>query len=174
MRFHRHFLLAAGVSLAPAQGPSATEYSAKVVLLERISRFVEWPAPPQPSERGGPFILAVVGRSPFGDELEAYFLTHKVKGRAVSVKYFRGPKDLGPCDLLFISSSEEARLPDILQQVAKRPTLTVGDSDGYAARGVMVNIIRDQAHLGFEVNLSAAKAAGIQLASSFLQVAKKR
>ena len=167
------FLLVAGISLAAVGGPSASEYSTKVVLLERLSRFVEWPTESTQSEVGGPFLIAVVGQNPFGDELDAYFLTHKVKGRPVSVRYYRGARDLGPCDLLFISSSERHRLTELLQQVAKKPILTVGDSEGYAARGVMVNIVREQEHLGFEVHLAAAKAAGIQMNSAFLQVAKK-
>jgi len=172
MRFRGLFLLVAGVSLTPAQGPSTSEYATKVVLLERLCRFVTWPAAALTTGDRSPFILAVVGQNPFGDELDVYFLTHTIKGRPVSVKYFRGPRDLGPCDLLFISSSERGRLPDILEKTAGRPTLTVGDTEGYAARGVLVNIVPDKGHLGFEVNLPAAKAAGLQLASSFLQVAR--
>ncbi len=173
MKFSGPILFVAGVNLASAQGPAVLEYSAKVSLLEKITRFVEWPSRPPNGERG-PFILAVVGQSPFGDVLDAYFLTHQCKGRPVSVKYFRNPGDLGPCDLLFVSSSERRHLSSILEYVSKKPILTVGDTDGYAAKGVMVNLIRDEDHLGFEVNLPAAKAAGIQLASSFLQVAKNK
>jgi hypothetical protein len=171
MRFHGLCLVVAGVSLTSAQGPSKSEYATKVVLLERLCRFVEWPATPPTTQKRDPFILAVVGQSPFGDELDTYFLTHQIKGRPVKVKYFRGLWDIGPCDLLFISSSERGRLPEILEQVGQQPVLTVGDSDGYAANGVMVNLIRDQGHLGFEVNLPSTKAAGLKLASSFLQVA---
>jgi hypothetical protein len=167
-------MLAVGMSLAPQQGPLISEYSAKVILLERISRFVDWPPRSLMAGAEDRFTVAVVGQSPFGDELDAYFLTHKVKGRSVTVKYFRGPTDLGPCDLLYISRSERDRLNDILEQVSKQPVLTIGDSEGYAARGVMVNIVRDQGHLGFEINLPATKAAGIQLASAFLQVAKNK
>jgi hypothetical protein len=172
MRYHGLFLLVAGVSLTQAQGPSTSEYATKVVLLERLCRFVEWPGTPPIDQDRGPFVLAVVGQSPFGEELDAYFLTHRIKGRPVTVKYFRGPRDLGPCDLLFISSSERGRLPEILTKTAGLPTLTVGDTEGYAARGVLVNIVPDRGHLGFEINLVAARAAGLQLASSFLKVAR--
>ena len=172
MRFRGLCLLVAGVSLTPAQGPSTSEYATKVVLLERLCRFVTWSQAPLAVGDRSSFILAVVGQSPFGDELDAYFLTHTIKGRPVTVKYFRGPRDLGPCDLLFISSSERGRLPDILERTARKPILTVGDTEGYAARGVQVNIVPDRGHLGFEVNLAAAKTAGLQMASSFLNVAR--
>jgi hypothetical protein len=171
MRVRSLLLLAAGASIAFAQGTPVSDYAAKVMLLEKICRFVDWPARPNPgAER--PFILAVVGRNPFGDELDAYFLSHKIKGRNVSVKYFRGPADIEICDLLFISSSEQARLTDILKFVAKSPALTIGDTKGYAAKGVMLNILRDGDHLGFEINISALKKAGLNVAPSFLGLAK--
>ena len=169
-----YFLLAAAATLASARGPSIPEYAAKVALVDKLCRFVDWPASPQKAEGPSPFILAVVGQSPFGDELDAYFLTHTIKGRRVAVKYFRGPKDLGPCDLLYISSSERARLKEILRLVAGRPTLTIGDVAGFSEEGVILNILKEENHLAFEVNTAAAKAVGLKVASSLLQVAKAR
>ena len=56
--------------------------------------------------------------------------------------------------------------------VAKSPALTIGDTKGYAAKGVMLNILRDGDHLGFEINISALKKAGLNVAPSFLGLAK--
>ena len=49
---------------------STPEYQAKIVLMDKLTRFVDWPAGGDPQRA---FVLAVLGRTPFGDELDSYF-----------------------------------------------------------------------------------------------------
>ena len=155
----------AGAALEP-QG--AQEYVAKVTLLDKVTACVDWPGP-APDR---PFVLGVVGRSPFGDQLDDYFTRRPLKGRSVRIRYFRSAEDLAACDLLFICASEQGRLGAILSRVKGLPVLTLGDSPGFAQAGVMVNIVRDQNRLGFEVNLSTTRESGLRMASGFLVIAK--
>ena len=172
MRSWQYLFLSGLCVVAQGPKPPLGEYAAKVVLLERITRFVEWPAADKVNGGHREFLLGVVGQNPFGDELDTYFLNHQIKGRPVRIRYFKGPGDLRTCDLLFISASENTRLKDILAKLGSAATLTIGDSEGFAVNGVMVNITRDNDHLGFEVNLTAAREGRIRLASGFLQIAK--
>jgi hypothetical protein len=144
------------------------EYQAKVVLMDKLTRFVDWPPGGDP---GRPFVLAVLGRTPFGDELDSYFAAHALKNRPVVIRYFRQASDLQPCDLLFICASEKAHLAGILDKVKGQPTLTVADSDGFARAGVMVNLVRSESRIGFEVNLAATRQSGLRMAPGFLQLA---
>lgn len=155
----------AGLALEP-QG--AQEYVAKVTLLDKITACVDWPV--ATPER--PFILGVLGRSPFGDQLDDYFTRRTLKGRAVHIRYFRGMEDLAECDLLFICASEKGRLGAVLSRVKSRPVLTVGDTAGFAQAGVMVNIVREESRLGFEVNLATTRESSLRMASGFLAIAQ--
>lgn len=159
-------------SAALGLAPPASEYQVKITLLAKLPSFVEWPATNPGSGSGTPFLLGVVGRNPFGDELELYFLDHKIKGRAVLVRYFNKPQDIGPCDLLFVCSSERTNLPSILARTRKQPTLTVGDSEGFAKEGVMINLMKNGDRLAFEANLQAVREAGLVLSKTFLPVIK--
>lgn len=158
-------LLLAGSALV-AQG--AQEYVAKVRLLEKITAYVEWPE----SLAEGPFVLAVVGRTPFGDELDNHFQGKSVKGRPVRIRYFRGAEDIGGCDLLFVCASERERLPQILGKVRGRPVLTLGDTPGFASAGVMINLVREENRLAFEVNITRTREAGLRMAAGFLKLSR--
>jgi hypothetical protein len=160
-------LLLGAAQAAVAQ--AAPEYQAKIVLLDKLTRFVDWPPG---AGRGRDFVLAVLGRTPFGDELDAYFSARTLKDRPVQVRTLRQAADLGECDLLFICASERARLGTILAQVKGRPLLTVADGDGFARAGVMVSMVRTGARVGFEVNLGPVREAGLRMAPGFLQLAK--
>lgn len=170
MRLWHAFLLA-GQVLA-AQAPQPSEYQLKLTILEKVPQFVEWPKAGEAERRASPFVIGVIGRSPFGDELEARFLNRDLKGRPVVIRYFRRPQDLGACDLLFVCASEQEHLAEILAWAQTRPVLTLGDTAGYAERGVMVNLVRTQDRIAFEVNIVEAKRAGIRLASSLVHMAR--
>jgi hypothetical protein len=163
-------LLASMPAGAVMQAPS--EYQLKMDLIPKFTRFVEWPSQSPVRNSYSPFILGVIGRSPFGDEFERYFLKQTLKGKGVQIRYCRTLEDLDTCDLVFICASEKDRLKPILARVRQKPILTVSDSPGFSKEGVMVCFLREGNRLAFEVNAASAKEAGIQFASSFLQVVR--
>lgn len=161
---------AALVLLASAQAPEVSEARAKVMLLEKLVRFVEWPGEGAPPDQA--FVLGVVGRTPFGDELDEYFRKRQLKGRLVRIRYFRGVQDAEPCDLLFVCASERDSLPALLAKVRQRPVLTLTESPGFTKAGVMVGMVREGDHMAFEVNLGRARESGFRIAPGLLQLAK--
>jgi len=163
-------LLAPLPAAAVMQAPS--EYHVKLDLISKFSRFAEWPAQSSTRNIYRPFVLGIIGRSPFGDELDQFFLKQPLKGKAVQIRYCRTPDDMDACDMLFICASEKDRLALILGHLRQKPILTVGDSPGFAQAGVMVNFVKDGPRLNFEVNAATAKDAGIRFASGFLQIAR--
>lgn len=158
-------LLGAAPSVAAQTTP---EYQAKVVLMDKLTRFVDWPPG---AGKGGAFVLAVLGRTPFGDDLDNYFAVRTLKNRPVTVRYLHQIAELGPCDLLFICASEKPRLAAILERLRGRPVLTVADAEGFAGAGVMVGLVRSGARIGFEVNLAPTRESGLRMAPGFLQLA---
>jgi len=161
-------LLPALLAGMPLASQEAQEYVAKVRLLEKIVSYVDWPA----ASSEAPFVLTVVGRTPFGDELENHFQGKLLKGRSVRIRYSKGPDDIGDCDLLFVCASERDRLGSVLGRVRARPILTLGDTPGYAAGGVMINLVRDGTRLTFEVNITKAKESGLRMTAGFLKLSK--
>ena len=163
-------LLAA--ALLAQEVPGATEYEVKAQFLERFTRFIAWPEPALAAEGEEPFVLGVVGRDPFGDELRQ-LAGRRVAGRhPVEVLRVRQGAEIERCHLLFVSGSESGRLDEVLAATRGRAILTVGDTAGYARRGVIINLFVDGGKVGFEVNERAARESGLELSSRLLKLAR--
>ena len=159
--------VAAGVSVW-AQKPG--EYQVKAAYLFGFGRFVDWP-PDTPTAADGAFVLCVLGEDPFGRLLDQATEGGQLKNQPVTVRRIARVEDATACDTLFVSVSEQPRLPRILSVLQHRPVLTVGDSPEFAKNGGMIGFSTEGSRVRFTVNLVAAQAAGLMLQSELLRVA---
>ena len=81
------------------------------------------------------------------------------------------PQEADGCRIVFISSSEESHLKEVLAALDKTSVLTVSDIPGFSQRGGMIGFILDGDRVRFDVNLASAKEAGLTLSSELLKVA---
>jgi len=161
---------AAMVCALPAAAQRPREYQVKAAYLYGFGRFVEWPAA-APSAADGAFVVCVLGEDPFGRLLDQAVEGGVVKNQPVSVRRIGRAEDGGGCDTLFVSASEQPRLPRILEVLDHRPVLTVGDSPDFAQHGGMIGFSVEGSRVRFTVNLDAAQGAGLMLQSELLRVA---
>ena len=75
------------------------------------------------------------------------------------------------CQVLFIADADN--LDRELAGLANAPVLTVGDEEGMAARGVMIELIREGPRIAFKINLNAARPAGLTISSQLLKLARE-
>ena len=146
------------------------EYEVKAAFLFNFTKFVAWSdaAAPDP---GAPFVIAVLGDDPFGEALSA--LEKKTaQGRPIVVQRANSLDSLKHCRILFVSSSVGSRMPEILRAAHARSILTVGDMEGFASRGGMIELVLLGGKVGFEVNVNSAKQAGLTISSKLLSLAK--
>jgi hypothetical protein len=148
------------------------EYDLKAVYLERITRFVEWPDETEGSGSDDSFVIGVLGENPFGTILTDLYAERTIKSKNVKVRYLSQLKEIEGCDLLFISQSMSEELPQVLQITANKPILTVGDTKGFAEKGVLVNFFIEKNKLRFEINEQALHEADILIDSLLLKVSK--
>ncbi len=75
------------------------------------------------------------------------------------------------CRILFISSSEDSQLKQILVALEGRSVLTVSDLPLFSQRGGMVQFVLEGKRVRFEVNLTPVEHAHLALSSQLLKVA---
>ena len=151
-----------------AVADSATEYEVKAALVHNIAKFVEWPAAAGVKEV---LRLCLLGADPFNAAAEG--LRAKPVGAKVwEVVPANARANLKECHVLFIAAAEVANLPRLLVGIKGSPVLTVGDTEGYAERGVMVNLFLNQNKVRFEINNDAAGRAGLRISSQLLKLAR--
>ena len=60
---------------------------------------------------------------------------------------------------------------DVLDRLGAAPVLTITDGDGLADKGMMIEIHKRDARLGFEVNLRPARRANLSFSARMLKLA---
>ena len=153
-----------------AQQTKAAEYAVKATYLYNFSRFVQWPADAN-AAKGESFPICVFGEDPFGPVLDSILGGESIKGRPVVVKRVLKLQDSMECRVLYISSSEDNRLKEILAGLDKTSVLTVSDIPQFSQRGGIIQFVNVANKVRFEVNLSSAQDAGLILSSDLLKVA---
>lgn len=164
------WLLLAAWSLSgvPAQSASTVEYRVKAAMLYNFTRFVSWPSDALGS--GPDLRVCVLGEDPFGDSLRA--LVGKPTGdKALAVRRSPGTADADGCPVVFIAASEAPRLSEILARLGQGAVLTVSDIDGFVESGGMIGMTLVGGKVRFEVNVAAAKRAGLSISSKLLKLA---
>ncbi len=167
------FLMLLAVLLAlpaAAAAQTASEYDIKAAFLYNFTKFVDWPPAAFPDP--GNLKVCVLGQDPFGGSLRTV-AGEQVGGRKLTVTAVESVSRAAGCQVLFISRSERERLGQILAGIGDSPVLTVGDTDGYASRGVAINFVLEGSKVRFEVNTDSADRAGIKISSKLLQLAKR-
>ena len=154
-----------------AQSPAAGEYQVKAAFLFNFAKFVEWP-PSSFSDASAPLRICVLGRDPFGEELRNITKEKIVNGRKLEVTQVLDLQVARTCHILFIASSETARLKQIFESLRGTDALTVGDTKGFIEQGGMINFVLENSRVQFEVNRKAAEQGGLKISSKLLSVAR--
>lgn len=146
------------------------EYKVKAVFLYNFAKFVDWPAEAV-ANGGSPLAICVLGSDPFGSKLDI-IKDKTVKGRRIAIRHLESAGEIKGCRILFISGSEDKRLRKILGTLRDMSVLTVGDTEGFGESGIMINFYTSDNKIRLEVNLSAARRAGLKISSELLKIAR--
>jgi hypothetical protein len=153
-----------------AQQPKPKEYEVKAAYLYNFGRFVRWPADVATAQDNS-FPICVLGQDPFGPTLDSTLLGETLDSKPVVVRRISRAQDVGDCRIMFISSTEENHLKQILAALDKALVLTVSDMPDFARRGGMIQFVLEGSKVRFEINLASAEAARLTVSAELLKVA---
>ena len=156
------------VSAEERRTPVPGEYQVKAAFVYNFIKFVSWPS--GEASAAGTVRLCTLGELPDAapfDDLQG----KEIMGKRLQVVHLRDPQDAHSCQVLFLSLSLSRRLSETLELVRGHPVLTVGDTDGYAQRGVMINMYLENKRVRFEINAETAVQAGLQISTKLLSLA---
>ncbi|MCK5509646.1 MAG: YfiR family protein [Desulfobacterales bacterium] len=148
------------------------EYTVKAVFLERVTRFIEWPPDKKVDDISKPFVIAVIGKNPFGSKLDNIYSKRKIRDKKVKVIYISKINQIADSHILFIPVSEKKRLQSIISYSKEKHVLTIGDSNGFAEKGVLFNFYTASNQIKFEINEKAVRGSGLSINYLLLNVAR--
>ena len=164
-------LVFAGLTSAYASENDDFTNKIKVAFTYKIIQFIELTDDPGSKSNGFVTICVITGKQL--DRLFADLEGREINGDKVKVLFLsQSPSSSDQCGVLYIGNSEQARLPQILQQIAPpNKILTVSDIDQFARLGGMVELKIHEKGVKMEINVSNVTNAGIRISSKLLEVA---
>ena len=159
------FLVGVWPNLASA---NVSEDDVKLVLLYKITRFIDWP------ESGGSenpvFRLCLAGEDTFA-AAQARLGNRRIQSRDIHFSLIDGAGEILSCDAVYIADSARERVSELLERTADRPILTVSDAPGFVEQGGMVGLSIRNNRVGMHINVAAYQRAGLAISSQLLELA---
>lgn len=161
-------LLALGALLAGAAvlrsetaQEAVPEYEVKAALVYNFARFTEWPE--KAFSTPGDFPIGVLGPDSAFAAFQKVLRGKEIGSRSVRLLAGKTPADLKNCVIVFVADSEKDLHVEILSAFRERPVLTVGETEGFAQDGGILNFYLDSNRVKFEINPDAAARAGLKV-----------
>jgi len=148
----------------------ATEAEIKAALAFKFPVYVRWPDD-TPQKNSDVFKCCILGHSPLADLL-MHFDGETVMDKTIRVQRLTTIEAIETCHMLFVGDSEKKSLPKIWKAIKGKPILTLGDMKGFAQAGGIINFIRRENSVHFEINPNAGKKAGLEISSKLLRLAE--
>lgn len=163
------FLAAALLLLGPgsAFAQDVSLPALKAAFVANFAKFATWPDDPL---QGRAATFCVIG-----DRAVAEALDHTLKGAPSSknalVLVLPPDGPLRSCDLLYVSGLDVKGTLQVLDAVKGAAVFTVSDSDKFAERGGIAQLVLEKGRMRFAINTAAAQRARIVLSAKLLNLA---
>jgi hypothetical protein len=166
-------LLALALSAQAHAKPDVAEAELQVraQFIYNFANFVEWPKDAFP-EAKSPIKICLFGEVDFAPFLYTFNDT-LIGTRPLKIQRTQEIEEIrAGCHILYVGQDERVKLPTFWQQIHYIYVLSIGDRQGFADKGGIINILRAQDKMQFEVNIENALANGLFLDSDLLALAR--
>jgi hypothetical protein len=181
MDFHKNIILlwlavmlvAPTVCLADAREP-AVEEAVKAAILFNFIRFVEWPVSIVP-DPDAPRVVAIFGQDALQEKVVDLAASAALASR-VSVLEVKDLDHLAASieqiQVLYIARSAKKDIPRILGLLQARAVLTICDDENFVRQGGMMNYVRNDSRIRFDINLDEAEKSRLKMSAKLFGLAR--
>jgi hypothetical protein len=165
-------LFAAGVVPSAAREP-APEDAVKAAMLYNFVQFVRWPDSVAPPEKE--LVLGILGRDPLQEWLLDLAATGNRKGalKTVQIDSLQELRALRhKLQVLYVGRTARQDLQTLLSALDGAPVLTVSDDELFIKQGGMMNFVRQNSRIRFDLNLDAASSSRLKISSRLYGLAR--
>lgn len=168
------FLAGLSPSLAGAETEGERLQRVKAAFVLNIARFVSWPKEAL-EQQGDSLQLCLYRRNPLAEAVQT--IEGKiVNGRTLRVNLVKSLAQSPSCNILLIGLNEIQHFDEESRHAPISPLLTIADLTENDIppphQHVLVTLVRNDARIGFEINLAKARRAKLQMSSNLLKLAK--
>lgn len=144
----------------------------KAAFLYNFTKFVSWPDDMDITVRND-ITICIMGANSLGDATSVFdkasTATLRIYARIINAV----PSEPGSCHMVYIDSSQAARLPSLIAQSQAIHALTVSDIDQFIDKGGMIGFVSADNKIRLDINRPAATAANLKIDAQLLEIARK-
>jgi hypothetical protein len=171
----RRLVLGALLALAAAFRVAAVdqdtlENDVKAAFLFNFTKFIEWPAGPEPDS--DPFRICVIADDRFDRAVDRIIEGETVERRRLVRSEPQTAQDARTCAILYVGRAAGERGVRLVAAVRDLPVLTVGDSPLFVQQGGAIQFVLENNRVRFDVGAPAVQRSGLKVSSKLLRVAR--
>jgi len=161
----------AALALALAFGPvpvlaqRSSPDALKAEVVYRLMMFVTWPAERETPERG--LQVCTLGDGSVDSALQG-LSGRPIRQLTVVARRLQRPEQFAGCHLLYVAGPQ----PALRAALGDAPVLLVSDAAGMLDHGAMINLQVEDGRIVFDVELDAARRAGLVISTKLLRLAR--
>ena len=163
------FVLAVGGDMRPADARSPQEYQVKAAFVLNFLRLTTWPD--QGLTHDAAIRVCTVGTNRFDGALRQVLKNAEDAARYTFLENVTPGQALA-CRAVFLFDDALEKHPDLFRVLHGRGILSISETEGWARKGSIINLTTVGRRVRFEVNVGAARSAGLILDSSILRLGK--
>jgi hypothetical protein len=160
-----------GDAHAQRSDPVAEE-KVKAAYLSKFGAYVTWPDGAFARD-DSPLDIGVMDSDALAAELTEMVAGRSQDQRSIRVRRVHEGDSLAGLHVLFVGRRNQSALEDVLAAVKGQPTLTVTEAAEGLQGGGMINFVRTEGRLRFQVSPRAASASRLAISARLLAAALK-
>ena len=97
---------------------------------------------------------------------------NRLQAERSRIAAYRTPESASACQILFVGSEESKHFRSLLESLKPMGILTVGEAEGFAADGGVINFKLNDGRVRFEINVNAAEHEQLHISAKLLSLAQ--
>lgn len=146
-----------------------TLYGVIAGYLGAFTNNVRWPE--TALSAGGPFRIGVLGRDPFGPQLDETLRGKTAAGRPLRVERAARAEDLLGCEIVFMDRPSAEEVARAARAIGDRPILLIAFETGGASAATVDLVLQKQGTVRYKLAVSGLRRAGLAPSDGLLQSA---
>jgi hypothetical protein len=143
----------------------------KAAFLLHFTQLVDWPDAAFGGE-ASPLVICTLGDDVFRGDLDAIVRGKAAGSRPLNVLHLTAAQPVQGCHVLFVAAGERTRVSLLVARLNEAPVLLVGETDDFIEKGGSIGFVVEANKVRFNINLIAARRAGLKVSSRLLLLAR--
>jgi hypothetical protein len=149
------------------QSEKLNDQTAKALFVYHFTKYVEWPI----EKRDSKFVIGIFGKTDILNDLMKITSNKLVDKKEISIETISDPEKVNACNIVYIPNDNIEELKNIAKQTKNNGVLIVTETVDACTKGSIINIIKKNSRMVFEINTAAATEAKLKVSDQLLALA---